>query len=197
MGFKDLPESAQVQAQMTLSRLITDIGYSLDETKAKNLGERVAQAFIAMGNYDDAPEETKKCDADHAAEDTATISMAELIPLVSKLNRLFEDFALRDPQNQPIMSCLHFISLISQPIDTEKPPVIGIFVARCSGVESIINRLDQALAPYIDRISHNCGNIKFKNGARIDFWATNNNLLAGRGRSYNMVLNAPSMTFEA
>jgi hypothetical protein len=65
---------------------------------------------------------------------------------------------------------------------------VGIFTAEYKQQSEIFDKLVELLEPLIKRKSSTKGIIRLKNGARIDFWVTNNNVLAGRGREYDMVL---------
>lgn len=65
---------------------------------------------------------------------------------------------------------------------------VGIFTAEYKQQFEIFDKLVELLEPLIKRKSRSDGIIRLKNGARIDFWVTNNNPLAGRGREYDMVL---------
>ncbi|HEY9258539.1 hypothetical protein [Chitinophaga sp.] len=60
MDFKNLSELGQAQACIALSQLIATNGFNLSEEKAKDLGVRVAQSFIAMESYDGAPDDERK-----------------------------------------------------------------------------------------------------------------------------------------
>ncbi|MGC0795437.1 terminase [Pantoea agglomerans] len=65
---------------------------------------------------------------------------------------------------------------------------VGIFTAEYKQQQEIFDYLEEALLPLIKMKSRSEGRIRLKNGARIDFWVTNNNPLAGRGREYDVVL---------
>lgn len=65
---------------------------------------------------------------------------------------------------------------------------VGIFTAEYKQQFEIFDKLSEILQPLIKRKSRSDGIIRLKNGARIDFWVTNNNPLAGRGREYDLVL---------
>lgn len=65
---------------------------------------------------------------------------------------------------------------------------VGIFTAEYKQQQEIFDYLEEALQPLIKMKSRSEGRIRLKNGARIDFWVTNNNPLAGRGREYDVVL---------
>lgn len=65
---------------------------------------------------------------------------------------------------------------------------VGIFTAEYKQQQEIFDRIEEILYPIIQKKSRSDGRIRLKNGARIDFWVTNNNPLAGRGREYDVVL---------
>ncbi|MFZ4221342.1 terminase [Enterobacter ludwigii] len=65
---------------------------------------------------------------------------------------------------------------------------VGIFTAEYKQQQEIFDHLEETLDPLIKKKSRSDGRIRLKNGARIDFWVTNNNPLAGRGREYDVVL---------
>lgn len=65
---------------------------------------------------------------------------------------------------------------------------VGIFTAEYKQQSEIFDKLVDLLGPLIKRKSSTKGIIRLKNGARIDFWVTNNNVLAGRGREYDLAL---------
>lgn len=65
---------------------------------------------------------------------------------------------------------------------------VGIFTAKYKQQQEIFDYLEEALLPLIKMKSRSEGRIRLKNGGRIDFWVTNNNPLAGRGREYDVVL---------
>lgn len=65
---------------------------------------------------------------------------------------------------------------------------VGIFTAEYKQQQEIFDYLEEALLPLIKMKSRSEGRIRLMNGARIDFWVTNNNPLAGRGREYDVVL---------
>lgn len=65
---------------------------------------------------------------------------------------------------------------------------VGIFTAEYKQQQEIFDYLEEALQPLIKMKSRSEGRIRLKNGGRIDFWVTNNNPLAGRGREYDVVL---------
>ncbi|EPC3488027.1 terminase [Citrobacter freundii] len=66
--------------------------------------------------------------------------------------------------------------------------MVGIFTAEYKQQQEIFDYLEEALLPLIKRKSRSGGYIRLKNGGKIDFWVTNNNKLAGRGREYDVVL---------
>jgi len=65
---------------------------------------------------------------------------------------------------------------------------VGIFTAEYKQQQEIFSRLEKDLAPLIARKSRSDGVIALKNKGVIDFWVTNNNPLAGRGREYDVAL---------
>ena len=65
---------------------------------------------------------------------------------------------------------------------------VGIFTAEYRQQQEIFDYLEEALLPLIKSKSRSDGRIILKNKGRIDFWVTNNNPLAGRGREYDVVL---------
>lgn len=65
---------------------------------------------------------------------------------------------------------------------------IGIFTAQYRQYQEIFDELVDILAPIILSQSKNDKRIILRNGGRIDFWVTDNNKLAGRGRKYHVVL---------
>lgn len=66
--------------------------------------------------------------------------------------------------------------------------MVGIFTAETKQQSEIFDYLVEALEPLIKRKNSSKGYIRLKNGGKIDFWVTNNNPLAGRGREYDVVL---------
>jgi hypothetical protein len=66
--------------------------------------------------------------------------------------------------------------------------MVGIFTAEYKQQQEIFDYLEEVLLPLIKRKSRSGGYIRLKNGGKIDFWVTNNNKLAGRGREYDVVL---------
>lgn len=66
--------------------------------------------------------------------------------------------------------------------------MVGIFTAETKQQSEIFDYLVEALEPLIRRKNATKGYIRLKNGGKIDFWVTNNNPLAGRGREYDVVL---------
>lgn len=65
---------------------------------------------------------------------------------------------------------------------------VGIFTAEYRQQQEIFDYLEEALLPLIKSKSRSDGRIILKSRGRIDFWVTNNNPLAGRGREYDVVL---------
>ena len=66
--------------------------------------------------------------------------------------------------------------------------MVGIFTAETKQQSEIFDYLVEALEPLIKRKNSSKGYIRLKNRGKIDFWVTNNNPLAGRGREYDVVL---------
>ncbi|HEO9044220.1 TPA: terminase [Enterobacter kobei] len=65
---------------------------------------------------------------------------------------------------------------------------VGVFTAQYRQYQEIFDELVALLAPLIKTQSRSEKRILLKNGGRIDFWVTDNNKLAGRGRKYHVVL---------
>ncbi|WP_201471863.1 terminase [Escherichia coli] len=65
---------------------------------------------------------------------------------------------------------------------------VGIFTAQYRQYQEIWDEISAALQPLILSQSKNEKRIILRNGGRIDFWVTDNNKLAGRGRKYHAVL---------
>jgi len=65
---------------------------------------------------------------------------------------------------------------------------VGIFTAEYRQYQEIFDKLVELLEPLIKTKSRSEKRILLKNGGKIDFWVTNDNKLAGRGREYNLVL---------
>lgn len=65
---------------------------------------------------------------------------------------------------------------------------IGIFTAEYRQYQEIFDKLAELLGPLIKSQSRSEKRILLKNGGKIDFWVTNDNKLAGRGREYDLVL---------
>ncbi|MGL5386646.1 MAG: terminase [Serratia sp. (in: enterobacteria)] len=65
---------------------------------------------------------------------------------------------------------------------------VGIFTAQYRQYQEIFDELEEALGPLIKSSSRSEKRILLKNGGKIDFWVTNDNKLAGRGRKYHAVL---------
>ncbi|EKM5742867.1 terminase [Enterobacter kobei] len=66
--------------------------------------------------------------------------------------------------------------------------MVGIFTAETKQQQEIFDYLVEVLEPLIKRKNSSKGYIRLKNRGKIDFWVTNNNPLAGRGREYDVVL---------
>lgn len=65
---------------------------------------------------------------------------------------------------------------------------VGIFTAEYRQYQEIFDELAEILSPLIKTQSRSEKRILLKNGGKIDFWVTNDNKLAGRGREYDVVL---------
>lgn len=65
---------------------------------------------------------------------------------------------------------------------------VGIFTAEYRQYQEIFDALADTLGPLIKSQSRSEKRILLKNGGKIDFWVTNDNKLAGRGREYDVVL---------
>ncbi|MGK4477235.1 terminase large subunit domain-containing protein [Yersinia enterocolitica] len=65
---------------------------------------------------------------------------------------------------------------------------VGIFTAQYRQYQEIWDEISAVLHPLIASQSKNEKRIILRNGGRIDFWVTDNNKLAGRGRKYHAVL---------
>ncbi|PHI31172.1 terminase large subunit domain-containing protein [Budvicia aquatica] len=65
---------------------------------------------------------------------------------------------------------------------------IGIFTAEYRQYQEIYDKLVYLLGPLVKSHSRSEKRILLKNGGVIDFWVTNDNELAGRGREYHVVL---------
>ncbi|CAI1822492.1 Uncharacterised protein [Serratia fonticola] len=65
---------------------------------------------------------------------------------------------------------------------------VGIFTAQYRQYQEIFDELEDLLGPLIKSSSRQEKRIVLKNGGKIDFWVTNDNKLAGRGRKYHVVL---------
>ncbi|BDO50459.1 terminase [Escherichia coli] len=65
---------------------------------------------------------------------------------------------------------------------------VGIFTAQYRQYQEIWDEISAVLQPLILSQSKNEKRIILRNGGRIDFWVTDNNKLAGRGRKYHAVL---------
>lgn len=76
-------------------------------------------------------------------------------------------------------------------VPSAKKPIagrVGIFTAQYRQYQEIFDELEEALAPLIKSSSRQEKRILLKNGGKIDFWVTNDNKLAGRGRKYHAIL---------
>lgn len=65
---------------------------------------------------------------------------------------------------------------------------VGIFTAEYRQYQEIFDKLVEYLGPLIKTQSRSEKRILLRNGGKIDFWVTNDNKLAGRGREYELVL---------
>lgn len=65
---------------------------------------------------------------------------------------------------------------------------VGIFTAQYRQYQEIFDELVDLLGPLIKTQSRSEKRILLKNGGKIDFWVTDDNKLAGRGRKYHAVL---------
>ncbi|WP_230492915.1 terminase large subunit domain-containing protein [Martelella alba] len=65
---------------------------------------------------------------------------------------------------------------------------VGIFTPEYRQYQEIFDYLTETLDPLIKSQSRSEKRILLKNGGKIDFWVTNDNPLAGRGREYDVVL---------
>lgn len=65
---------------------------------------------------------------------------------------------------------------------------VGIFTAEYRQYQEIFDKLVELLDPLIKSQSRSEKRILLTNGGKIDFWVTNDNKLAGRGREYEVVL---------
>lgn len=72
--------------------------------------------------------------------------------------------------------------------DVELGGRVGIFTAEYRQYQEIYDKLVEVLQPLIKSSSRSEKRILLKNGGKIDFWVTNDNKLAGRGREYEVVL---------
>lgn len=59
---------------------------------------------------------------------------------------------------------------------------------RVSPVPEIYDKLEEILLPLKKSFSRQEKRLLLKNGGKIDFWVTNDNKLAGRGREYEIIL---------
>lgn len=65
---------------------------------------------------------------------------------------------------------------------------VGVFTAEYRQYQEIFDKLVELLTPLIKSQSRSEKRILLTNGGKIDFWVTNDNKLAGRGREYEVVL---------
>lgn len=66
--------------------------------------------------------------------------------------------------------------------------LVGIVTPEVKQQIEIFDAIEEYLYPLITRKARNQGLIRLENGAKVDFWALNNNPLACRGREYNRIL---------
>lgn len=65
---------------------------------------------------------------------------------------------------------------------------VGIFTAEYRQYQEIYDKLEEILLPLKKSFSRQEKRLLLKNGGKIDFWVTNDNKLAGRGREYEIIL---------
>ena len=65
---------------------------------------------------------------------------------------------------------------------------VGIFAPEYKQLAEPWDHIREVLDPIVAGANRNDGTIKIKGGGKIDFWAVNDNDLAGRGREYDLVL---------
>jgi len=65
---------------------------------------------------------------------------------------------------------------------------VGIFAPEHKQLAELWDHLREILDPVLKSANRNDGTIKTINGGKVDFWTLNDNELAGRGRSYDLVL---------
>lgn len=65
---------------------------------------------------------------------------------------------------------------------------VGIFTAEFKQFVEIFDSIEYYTSKLLIRKSRTHGLLRFKNGGLIDFWATDDNVRAGRGREYDSVL---------
>lgn len=73
-------------------------------------------------------------------------------------------------------------------LDIELGGRVGIFTAEYRQYQEIYDKLEETLLPLKKSFSRQEKRLLLKNGGKIDFWVTNDNKLAGRGREYDLVL---------
>ncbi|HDL8114546.1 TPA: terminase family protein [Yersinia enterocolitica] len=73
-------------------------------------------------------------------------------------------------------------------MDVELGGRVGIFTAEYRQYQEIYDKLEEALQPLKKSFSRQEKRLLLKNAGKIDFWVTNDNKLAGRGREYDIVL---------
>ena len=73
-------------------------------------------------------------------------------------------------------------------MDIELGGRVGIFTAEYRQYQEIYDKLEEILLPLKKSFSRQEKRLLLKNGGKIDFWVTNDNKLAGRGREYEIIL---------
>ena len=73
-------------------------------------------------------------------------------------------------------------------MDIELGGRVGIFTAEYRQYQEIYDKLEETLLPLKKSFSRQEKRLLLKNGGKIDFWVTNDNKLAGRGREYEIIL---------
>ncbi|WP_353613950.1 terminase large subunit domain-containing protein [Mangrovibacter phragmitis] len=87
------------------------------------------------------------------------------------------------------LACSYVTRLFPKPgTDRKEGGKVGIFTAEYRQYQEIFDALVEILGPLIRSQSRSEKRILLKNKGKIDFWVTNDNKLAGRGREYDCVL---------
>ncbi|HGU6442214.1 TPA: terminase family protein [Citrobacter amalonaticus] len=73
-------------------------------------------------------------------------------------------------------------------MDIELGGRVGIFTAEYRQYQEIYDKLEEVLLPLKKSFSRQEKRLMLKNGGKVDFWVTNDNKLAGRGREYEIIL---------